>query len=209
MVFAAASLSEVLPQALVGQANVRFSFDATSRLARQLHAGAPAAVFVSADRRWAQVLEDAGVLQDLRVVAHNRLVLVAAMDAPARPPARLSGRRLAIAAPEVPAGRYARAALTASGVPAETIAAGIVVRHVRAVLAAVAGGEADAGVVYATDARLDPRVRITHTFPAETHPPIEYVAGRVGGAATATPILDALGSSEAALAWRAHGFDAR
>lgn len=209
MVFAAASLSEVLPQALAGRAELRFSFDATSRLARQLQAGAPATVFVSADRRWAQVLEDAGVLRDLRVVAHNRLVLVASVDAPARPPAQLAGKRLALAGPEVPAGRYARAALAASGVPTETIASGIAVRHVRAVLAAVAAGEADAGVVYATDARLDPRVRITHTFAAGSHPPIEYVAGRVGGAASATPILDALGSPEAASAWRAHGFSAR
>jgi molybdate transport system substrate-binding protein len=187
-VLAAASLAEVLPRVAAmwtGEGNppVAFSFDATSRLARQLEAGAPADVFVSADRAWMDTLERRGaVLADSRVeIAGNRLVVVvsAGFAGSVAGAADLSApavRHLALAGEGVPAGTYAQAALSRLG--AWEALAPRVVRgdSVRTALAWVAGGQADAGVVYATDARVEPRVRVAWILPETTHPVIRYPA---------------------------------
>ncbi|MEN9786493.1 MAG: molybdate transporter substrate-binding protein [Pseudomonadota bacterium] len=187
-VLAAASLAEVLPRVAAlwtGQGNppVLLAFDASSRLARQVEAGAPADVFVSADRAWMDTLAGRGaVLGHSRVeLAGNRLVVVV--------PTRFTGalasgadlagptvRHLALAGEHVPAGTYAQEALVRLG--AWPAVAPRVVRgdSVRTALAWVATGQADAGIVYATDARVEPRVRVAWVVPETVHAAIRYPA---------------------------------
>lgn len=192
-VFAAASLSDVLDE--VGRAftlqtriPVRFSFAASSALARQIESGAPADVFVSADQEWmdylaARQLIDAGSRAD---IVGNALVLVA--PAGSRTTLRIVPRfglaaalgrhgRLATGDPaSVPAGKYARAALTHLGVWPAVRDRLIPADNVRAALNFVALGEAPLGIVYATDARGNARIRVVGAFPADSHPPITYPA---------------------------------
>jgi len=223
LVFAAASLTDVLGeigkeyQAKTGK-RVKFSFAASSALARQIEAGARADLFVSADLEWMDYLAERKLIaaDSRRNVAGNRLVLVAPADSTARIEVidgldlrgTLGERRLAIADPDiVPAGRYAKAALEAlhgwSGVSDRLARA----ENVRVALAYVATGEAPLGIVYETDARVEPRVRIVGRFPAESHPEIRYPAAltRVAGG-DAKGLLDFLGSPQARAAFTRHGF---
>ena len=186
-VLAAASLSEVLPAVArawreEGGAEVRFTFDGTSRLAAQLAAAAPADLFFSADTRWMDDVAARGLVRPTSRtdLLGNRLVVVVPAAASARPssPAELAtlDGRLALAGENVPAGRYAREALAHAGVW-DSLAPRIVGGdNVRTVLAWVARAEAAAGVVYATDARVEPRVAVAFTFAEGSHPPVVYPA---------------------------------
>jgi molybdate transport system substrate-binding protein len=190
LVLAAASLQESLTAAADAWAARKhekpvISFAASSALARQIDAGAPADLFISADEPWMDDVEKHGLLKPGTRVSFlaNRLVLVA----PAASAARISIRknmplaqalgdgRLAMADPDaVPAGKYGKAALTALGVwPAVE---GKVARaeNVRAALALVERGEAPFGVVYETDAKASKGVRIIGIFPPDSHPKISY-----------------------------------
>lgn len=192
-VWAAASLADVLPRVGASfersrKTRVRFSFAASSRLARQIEAGAPADVFVSADRRWMSHLEQAGhiVPSTRRALAGNRLAFVvpaAEEDPPSGAGELETVDRLALAGPAVPAGRYARAALEGAGVWSNVRDRIVRASHVRAALAWVARGEVDGGIVYATDARSEPRVQVAFLFPRDAHPPIVYPGAVVRGAA--------------------------
>ncbi len=192
-VFAASSMTDVLEEAgkaFTDQSGipVRFSFAASSALARQIESGAPADVFVCADEDWMNYLADHNLIRPATRadVAANSLVLVAPADstvsvkiAPHFPLLRALGAkgRIATADPDsVPAGKYAQAALRALGVW-DSVADRIVpAENVRSALAFVALGEAPLGIVYATDARIDPKVRVVDTFPAGSHAPIRYPA---------------------------------
>lgn len=181
-VYAAASLTDALPQvaeawARAGGDPCSFVFDASSRLAQQIEAGAPADVFVSADVAWMDALAEAHLIDpDSRVdLLGNRLVVVVPRRASSRPrtPAELGGlARVALAGPSVPAGRYARASLRSLGVwdaVASHVSDG---DNVRAALAWVERGEADAAIVYATDAQASTEVEVAFELPAASHPPI-------------------------------------
>lgn len=190
LVLAAASMQESLTAAAdawarAGHARPVLSFAASSALARQVEAGAPADLFVSADEAWMDALAARGLIRPASraILVGNRLVLIAPA-ADRRPLAirrgfplarALGGGRLAIADPAaVPAGRYGKAALTALGVwpsVAGKLAPG---DSVRAALALVERGEAPYGIVYATDARAAPKVRVVGIFPPASHPPIRY-----------------------------------
>lgn len=189
-VYAAASLTNVL-QALAAEYTratgvpVKLSFASSAVLARQLEAGAPADVFFSADQEWMEYLDQRGAIRrDTRTnLLGNRLALIAPSDsrvelaiAPGFPLAQALGRgRLAIGDPDsVPAGRYARSALTSLGAWNEVADRLVRAEDVRAALAFVARGEAPLGIVYATDARVNPRVRVVGLFPADAHLPITY-----------------------------------
>jgi len=120
----------------------------------------------------------------------------------------LRGGRLAMANVDiVPSGRYGKAALTALGVwtsVADKLAQG---EDVRAALAYVARGEAPLGIVYATDARAEPRVRVVGTFPESTHPPIIYPAALTPEANTnAAQFLAYLRGAQARAAFERAGF---
>lgn len=223
-VFAAASLTDVLQQigadyAATGQPLPRFSFAASSALARQIESGARADVFFSADREWMDYLESRGLLRGgtRRDVVANSLVLIAPADsrlqlavAPGFPLAAALGPRgrLATGDPDfVPVGRYARAALTTLGVWDGI--AGRLVRadNVRVALAYVARGEAPLGIVYATDAQADARVRVVAAFPADSYPPIRYpVAATRDAAAGAEAFIAFVSGPVAAARFAAAGF---
>jgi molybdate transport system substrate-binding protein len=190
LVFAAASLKEALDainadwQKDSGK-HATISYAASSALAKQIEAGAPADVFISADVDWIQYLDKkqliaAGSQHDL---LGNSLVLVAPADstanldiAPGFPLLKaLGGGKLAMADPNaVPAGRYGKAALTKLGVWDQVSASVASAENVRAALLLVARGEAPFGIVYKTDAAVEPKVRIVATFPPDAVPPITY-----------------------------------
>ena len=188
LVMAAASLQESLTEAAdvwaaKGHAKPIISFAASSALARQLLAGAPADLFLSADEPWMDAVAKAGLLRanSRTTLLGNRLVLIAPVSSrvkltPARgfPLARaLGGGRLALADPDaVPAGKYAKAALTALGVWTSVASKVAPAENVRAAMALVERGAAPLGIVYATDARASRSVRVVGTFPASSHPPI-------------------------------------
>lgn len=222
-VYAAASLTNVLDDLGAEferrtQVPVKFSYAASSLLAKQIEAGTKADVFVSADQEWMDYLAARKRIRPAtRIdVAANRLVLVAPADsavqlkiAPNFPlAAALGSGRLATGDPaSVPVGRYAQAALTKLGVwpSVESRIAGA--ENVRAALAFVSRGEAPLGIVYATDAKVDPKVRVVDTFPADTHLPITYPAAVVEGAsADADAFVAFLGSREAQTVFARYGF---
>jgi molybdate transport system substrate-binding protein len=204
-VFAASSLTNVLEE--VGKAYtsstqvpVRFSFAGSSALARQIESGSPADVFVSADQEWMDYLMSRKLIrQDSRVdVVSNSLVLVAPADsklslriAPGFALVKALGPkgRLATGDPaSVPVGKYASAALKKLGVWNDVKDRVIPADNVRTALNFVALGEAPVGIVYATDARGNDKVRVVDTFPASSHERISYPA-----AVTATANTDAAG----------------
>ena len=194
LVLAAASLQESLDAAAnqwarAGHPRPVISFAASSTLARQIAAGAPADLFVSADEEWMDMLAAkrqiaAGSRADL---VGNRLVVVEPAGRNSTVPlngvrlARLLGAGpLAMADPDsVPAGKYGKAALTRLG--AWDAVAPHVVRaeNVRAALALVERGAVPFGIVYLTDAKASSRVRVAGIFPAASHPPIVYPIARI------------------------------
>lgn len=225
LVFAAASLKDALDEvadryrAETGR-DVVLSYAGTPALARQIENGAPADLFVSADREWMDHLADRDLIRPAtrRDLLGNRLVLVApaGTDIAAGPDDLSAVRaalgadgRLAIAETEsVPAGRYARAALENSGlwkVVSDRLAAA---ENVRAALAFVARGEAPLGVVYRTDAAAEPRVKVLATFAEDSHPPIVYPAALLSASSRsgAVAFLAFLGSESAETIFRRHGF---
>lgn len=225
LVLAAASLQESLDAAskiwtAKGHAPPVLSFAASSALARQVEAGAPGDLFISADTEWMDTLAAKNLIRaDTRAtMLGNSLVLVAPVSskitlAPVRGfglAKALGDGRLALADPAVPAGRYARQALEHLNVwdeVANRVAAG---DSVRAALALVARGEAPLGVVYATDAEAEPRVRVVAAFPAESHAPIVYPIAllRASDSEEAAGFRAFLLSPEAVAVFRRYGFTA-
>ncbi len=218
--FAAASLTSALTEILPRHTFpwVRLSFAGSSSLARQIDAGAPADLFVSANPRWMDYLQekgrvDAGTRFDLLA---NRLVVVtpagSGLEVEPRPGFDLAGAfrgRLALGDPDhVPAGIYARQALQALGwwpalehrlAPAP---------DVRAALLYVERGECEAGVVYATDAAVSRRVRVAAEIADSLHAPIRYPAAVAAGrdSPAVRELLRRLRSTGAAAVFRRHGF---
>lgn len=190
VVLAAASMQESL-QAVAdewtqeGHAAPVLSFAASSALARQVEQGAPADLFVSADEEWMDALERQKLLkpQTRATLLGNSLVLVAPASStvtvnftdPASFPAALGKGPLAIADPAaVPAGKYGKAALESLNLWQAAEGRLAPAENVRAALALVERGEAPLGIVYATDAKAAPKVKVMATFPVSSHPPIRY-----------------------------------
>lgn len=208
-VYAAASMQDALKA--VGEAFARrggprvgFSFAASSVLARQIEQGARADVFVSADLAWMDYLAERRLIspRTRRDIASARLVLVAQKASTMNLPIRrgfpivqaLGSGRLALADPtSAPAGRYARAALTSLGVWRAVEPRLARTDNVRAALAFVARGEAPLGIVYDTDARAEPGVRIVGAFPASSHPRIVYPAAVVASSRQAQAAASLVG----------------
>ncbi|HUX72279.1 MAG TPA: molybdate ABC transporter substrate-binding protein [Steroidobacteraceae bacterium] len=221
--FAAASLADALQfladdyQKASG-ARVKVSFAASSALARQIEGGAPADLFVSADRDWMDYLQSRHLIRgsSRSDLLGNSLVLIAPADsrihldiAPQMPiRAALGGGRLAIGDPDsVPVGRYARAALQSLGV--WKALAGRLVRadNVRVALEYVARGEVPLGIVYKTDALIEKNVRIVGAFPASSHPPIVYpIALTAVAKPAAAKFLAYLRSPASAAVFARYGF---
>jgi molybdate transport system substrate-binding protein len=222
-VFAAASLKDALDEnvkTFQAQSTERIvvSYAASSALAKQIEAGAPADVFISADLEWMDYLEKRGLIRadTRRNLLRNRLVLIAPADSKVSvdiargfPLAALLGNgRLAMANPDaVPAGKYGKAALEALGVWNDVKSKVASTENVRAALVLVSRGEAPLGIVYRTDAAADPKVRVAGVFPESTHPPIIYPAALTASAkAAAAPFVNWLYRVEARAIFKKHGF---
>lgn len=200
LVFAAASTTDALDAIIAAygktSGSVKASYASSSTLARQIVNGAPANVFISADQKWMDYIAGskkvaAGTRRNL---LRNTLVLIAPATstttiriAPGFPLAAALGKgRLAVGDPDhVPAGIYARQALTHLGVWSQVASKTARAQNVRAALALVERGETPFGIVYSTDARASSKVRIVDTFPRDSHPPIVYPAALVAGHDTA------------------------
>ncbi len=195
LLLAAASMQEAMTAAADawaarGHPRPVLSFAGSSALARQIRAGAPADLFVSADEDWMDDVEKTGlVMRGTRAnLAGNRLVLVRPANARLSlrigrnmPIARALGDgRLAMANPDsVPAGKYGKAALTALGVWPSVAPKVARADNVRAALALVERGATPLGIVYATDARAGNGVAIVGAFPESSHAPIRYPLARL------------------------------
>lgn len=224
VVFAAASMKTALDKvdaawtAKTGK-TVTVSYAASSALAKQIEQGAPADVFVSADIPWMTYLSDKGLIkpETRSELLGNALVLIAPMDTPEKIEigpgfplaAKVGDGKVATGdVGSVPVGKYAKAALEKLGVW-DAVAPKIAgAANVRAALALVARGEAKYGIVYATDAKSEPKVVVVGTFPAGSHPAIIYPVAITKDStnADAPAYLDFLKSAEAAKIFADEGF---
>lgn len=226
-IFAAASLQPALDQlayqGVLGSPAPRLVYAASSALARQIESGAPASLFISADERW---MDDAAAHHAVVATSRadllgNALVLIAPSGSNAQVDLRHGaapllkalgkGGRLAIALPNsVPAGIYAKQALTSLGMWSALEPRLAMSRDVRAALNLVVLGQCPLAIVYRSGAMSEPRVRVLATFPASSHKPIVYPAAIVAGhddTATRT-LLTRLKSARAAKVFQHWGFDA-
>jgi molybdate transport system substrate-binding protein len=224
VVFAAASLKTALDaiaadwKRQTGR-DTTISYGASSALARQIEQGAPADLFISADLDWMDWAGERHLINasSRETLLGNTLVLIVASDAKldfkiaqgADLGAALGDSRLAVAeVSSVPAGKYAKAALENLGIwtgVANRLAPAL---DVRGALNFVARGEARFGIVYATDAKAEPKVKIVDTFPAASHPPILYPAAVTTASrnADAAAFLSFLRSAAAVREFTAQGF---
>lgn len=235
-VFAAASLQDALRAiepawraAAPGNPPLRFSFAASSALARQIEQGAPADLFMSADEPWMDYLAERNLIVPATRASPlgNALVLVAPADSPLRemalgratdlaallaPPGAMQGRLATGDPAHVPVGRYAQQALEWMG--QWTAIAPRLARadNVRAALLLVERGEAPLGIVYATDAKASQGVRVIGTFPGESHPPVTYpfaATRRAEANPQAQAALAFLAGPATAATWQRFGFSLR
>ena len=227
LVFAAASLKPVLDEILatpeakaIGE--IKASCAASSQLAKQIEAGAPAALFISADQDW---MDEVASKQKIVAATRddllgNALVLVAPKGSATTLKIETSfelvralGKdgHVALGEPNsVPAGKYAKAALTELGVWDAVQSRVVSADNVRAALNFVAKDEAPLGIVYRSDAVSEPAVRVVDTFPASTHAPIVYPAAVLIDHDTpaAHRLLDLLRAPTTQAIFRRYGFDA-
>ena len=223
-VFAAASMKNALDDigaAYTAKSGVRIvaSYAASSALAKQIEQGAPADLFASADTDWMDyAIAKKTISEPTRVnLLGNSLVLIAPKDSkldkvaigPGFDLAKLAGDgRIATGdVKAVPSGKYARAALEKLGAWHAAEPKFAMAESVRAALALVARGEAPLGIVYSTDAKIEPGVRIVGTFPADSHPAIIYpVAATATAKPEAAAYLTFLRSSAAKTIFEKYGF---
>ncbi|MGH7156096.1 MAG: molybdate ABC transporter substrate-binding protein [Acetobacteraceae bacterium] len=224
-VFAAASLTDALNDAgtawtKADHVPVRFSFGASSTLARQIEQGAPADMFASADEKWMDYLATRGLIVPgtRRDLLSNTLVLIVPTSHPVRvtigPGFDLMAilgtqGRLATGDPRhVPVGIYAEQALKHLGIWDQVQPRLAPAADVRSALLLVERGEAPAGIVYATDAAVSKNVMIAGVFPPDTHPPITYPFAIVkgGDSPAARAFLQFLSGPSARTIFKRYGF---
>ena len=223
-VFAAASMKNALDDVdatYTAKTGVKVvaSYAASSVLAKQIGQGAPADIFLSADTDWMDyVVKQKTVKTDTRTnLLGNSIVLIAPKDSSIGNVtigqgfdlAKLAGAgRIATGdVSSVPVGKYAKAALEKLGAWETAAPKFAMAESVRAALTLVARGEAVLGIVYATDARVEPEVKIVGTFPADSHPPIIYpVAATTSAGSGASGYLAFLHSQAAKTIFEKYGF---
>jgi len=225
IVFAAASMKTALDavaaawKADTGK-SVTIAYASSAALAKQIERGAPADIFISADLQWMNYLEKAKLIQarTRRDLFGNELVLIESSDADVKLEiergfdlARAAGDgKIAVCAIDsCPAGIYAKEALESLGVFAGVAPKLAQVDNVRSALNLVSRGEAKFGMVYATDARADPKVKVVGTFPASSHSPIVYPAALIAASANpdAALFLAYLASQAATKIFLEQGFE--
>lgn len=227
LVLAAASLQESLTAAAdawAAQGHDRpvLSFAASSALARQIEAGAPADLFLSADEPWMESIAAKGLVRRgwRAPLLTNRLVLIAPSGRAIRLPIRrgfplaraIGDSRLAMADPDsVPAGKYGKAALMKLGVWSAVSGKVAAAENVRAALAMVERRQSPLGIVYETDARATRAVQIVGVFPAASHPAITYPLALLSRSShpQATAFYRFLLSPRGKAIFRRYGFETR
>jgi molybdate transport system substrate-binding protein len=224
VVFAAASLKESMDEQArnfetATGTKVIVSYGASNALAKQIEAGAPANLFVSADLDWMDYLEQRKLLApNTRAnLLHNTLVLIAPASSSVTlkiaPNFDLAGalgsERLAMANPDsVPAGKYGKSALESLGVWTSVENRIARAESVRAALALVSRRETPLGIVYRTDAMADKGVKVVDTFPTGSYPPIVYPVAVIetGKSPAAVAFVEYLRSAAARPIWEKYGF---
>jgi molybdate transport system substrate-binding protein len=212
-VFAASSTTEVLKElgrsyTIIHGEQIQFNFASSGTLARQIEAGAPADLFISANERWMDYLAARSLIQtptrfDLAV---NSLVLIAPSDSTMLFDGTIE-RRLAVGElKSVPAGIYAKEALDYMGWFESLKPKLIQGSNVRTVLMYVERGEVDAGIVYVSDALASDKVLIVGTFPKESHTPIVYSAAACSNSKSTDHFINFLKSTEAKAVFKQYGF---
>jgi molybdenum ABC transporter, periplasmic molybdate-binding protein len=224
--FAAASLSNALPEIAAAYKQqtgktIKFSFAASSVLARQIEASPGVDLFMSADADWMDYLDNRGLIDHAtrKTLLSTHLVLIAPVASTVTLKlgphvdlvGALKGGRLAIADPDsVPAGKYGKSALTSLGIWNSLVDHTANAESVRVALAYVARGETPLGIVYATDAKIEPKVKVIDTFPDKTHAPIVYPAAMTKDAKPeAKGFLDFLSGPQARAVFVKYGFELR
>jgi molybdate transport system substrate-binding protein len=228
VVFAAASTTNAITD--IGElfaakhlGTITTSFASSSTLAKQIASGAPADVFLSANPKWMNFLQEKNAIDAASRVdlLGNRIVLIAPRDSAIKTVAIASGLdlaallgedgRLSMGDPEhVPAGMYGKKAMENLGLWPQVQDRLAPMKDVRAALVLVERAEAPLGEVYATDAAISHKVRVVGVFPATSHPPIVYpVAAVAGKTAAAKTFLDFLASPDARGVFEKYGFDVR
>jgi molybdate transport system substrate-binding protein len=223
-VFAAASLKNALDDVDAAYTantgiNIVASYAASSALAKQIDQGAPADIFVSADTAW---MDYAAARKDINQASRinllgNSIVLIAPKDSnidkltigPGFDLSKLAGDgKIATGdVKAVPVGKYAKAALKELGAWQAAEPKFAMAENVRAALTLVTRGEAVLGIVYSTDARGEPGVKVLGSFPADSHPPIVYpVAATMSAQSNAAGYLAFLRSSTAKAVFEKYGF---
>jgi molybdate transport system substrate-binding protein len=223
-IFAAASMKNALDEidaAFTARTGLRINaaFAASSTLARQIEQGAPADIFVSADTDWMDyAASKKSIDEPTRTnLLGNSIVLIAPKDsridhvviAPGFDFAGLVGDgKIATGdVNAVPVGKYAKAALERLGAWSAVERKFAMAESVRAALTLVARGEATLGIVYATDAKIEPGVKVVGIFPADSHPPVIYpVAATANANAASSDYLAFLRSSAAKAIFEKYGF---
>ena len=223
-VFAAASMKNALDEidaAFTAKSGVKVvaSYAASSMLAKQIEQGAPADIFVSADTDWMDYATGKKTINDATRVnlLGNSIVLIAPKESSIDHVAIGAGFDLAKLAGDgriatgdvksVPVGKYAKAALEKLGAWQAAEAKFAMADSVRAALTLVARNEAVLGIVYATDAKVEPGVKVVGTFPADSHPAIIYpVAATVTAKPEASDYLAFLRSPAAKAVLEKYGF---
>ncbi|RZF55686.1 molybdate ABC transporter substrate-binding protein [Acinetobacter halotolerans] len=220
-VYAAASLTDAINELTQhyqheNKVKIKTSYAGSATLAKQIEAGAPADLFISADVDWMNYLQN-----KKRVTAHhrinllsNRLVLISPKDRPIKikmqnsfdPLSVIRGRVCTGDTKSVPVGRYAKQALTSLGWWGSIEPRLVATEDVRAALNFVARGECHAGIVYATDAAVTKNVQIAAVFPENTHTPIIYPVGLLKNNTESVKFYQFLQSREATSIFKKYGF---
>lgn len=228
-VFAAASTTDALTEIAglyeaEGNNKPALSFASSSTLAKQIEHGAPADVFLSANKKWMDYLEEKELIkaESRADLLGNRIVLIAPAASPAQPVAitaeldieSMLGKdgMLAVGDPaHVPVGTYAKAALEKLGLWSRIEKRVAPAKDVRAGLTLVEQGEAPLGIVYAGDAAVSDKVKILGTFPEDSHPPIVYPAAalKTDKSAEAKRFMAFMASPKAKEVWAKFGFEVR
>lgn len=225
IVFCAASLTDVLTGLKSAfeesnNADIKLNLASSGTLARQIEQGAPADIFLSANHRWMDYLKSKDLTEDSSIsqVAGNSLVIVVPASSQSDTiifnkefsfPGYFKGR-LSIGDPDyVPAGAYAREALENLGCYKQLQNRLLPAKDVRAALLVVELGEAEAGIVYKTDALKSKKVRIVATIPDSLHQRIEYYCAVIKGHANDKTLnfYNFIMSEQAKLVWARYGFN--
>ncbi|MGH6835898.1 MAG: molybdate ABC transporter substrate-binding protein [Methylocella sp.] len=225
IVFAAASMKTALDAAAAAwkadtNKTVSIAYASSAVLAKQIEQGAPADIFISADLKWMVYLEKAKLVRagTRRNLFGNKLVLIEPSDADVKleiakgfdlAGAAGNGKIAVCMIGSCPAGIYAKEALESLGVFAGVEPKLAQAENVRSALTLVSRGEARLGIVYATDAKADPKVKVVGTFPASSHSPIVYPVALIAASANpdAALFLAFLSSQAATKIFTGQGFE--